>query len=74
MTQNSDEFLGERRRALEEEFFRKENEKLRQRLRAQMQSEEHRASLARAIGITALPKPRLRSRHSRATYPTVSVR
>jgi hypothetical protein len=43
--------LDDRRKALEEEFFRKENEKLRQRLHAQMERADHREALASAIGI-----------------------
>jgi hypothetical protein len=48
----SDEFLGERRKALEEEFFRKQDEKLRAQLRARLESQAHREALARASGIT----------------------
>ena len=50
--QYRDDFLGDRRRALEEEFFRKENEKLRQQLRAKMESQKHREGLAKASGIS----------------------
>lgn len=52
MKAQNEKFLGDRRRALEEEFFRKENERLRQHLHAQMKSREHREALARAIGIS----------------------
>jgi hypothetical protein len=52
MAKNREDFLGDRRKALEEEFFRKENEKLRGQLRAQMERADHRESLARAIGIS----------------------
>jgi hypothetical protein len=52
MAKNPEDFLGDRRKALEEEFFRKENEKLRGQLHAQMEREDHRESLVRAIGIS----------------------
>ena len=52
MAKNPEDFLGDRRKALEEEFFRKENEKLRGQLRAQMERADHRESLARASGIS----------------------
>ncbi|MEN8180948.1 MAG: hypothetical protein ABFS46_00275 [Myxococcota bacterium] len=52
MAKKGDEFLGDRRKALEEEFFRKENERLRQRLHEQMETEEHRAAISRASGIS----------------------
>jgi hypothetical protein len=49
---NRDPLLGDRRRALEEEFFARENEKLRQQLRAKMESQAHREGLAKASGIS----------------------
>ncbi len=49
---NRDASLGDRRRALEEEFFSRENEKLRQQLRARMESQAHREGLAKASGIS----------------------
>src|SRR3990172_5179219 len=49
---NRDEILGDRRRALEEEFFARENQKLRQQLRARMESQAHREGLAKASGIS----------------------
>src|SRR3990170_4617545 len=49
---NRDEILGDRRRALEEEFFARQNEKLRQQLRAKMESQAHRDDLAKAAGIS----------------------
>lgn len=52
MAKKPDDFLSDRRKALEEAFFRKENEKLRERLRTQMERAEHRESLASAIGIS----------------------
>ncbi len=52
MAKNPEDFLGDRRKALEEEFFRKENEKLRAHLRAQMERQDHREFLARASGIS----------------------
>jgi hypothetical protein len=51
MAKNPQDLLGDRRKALEEEFFRKQNEKLRERLHAQMERKDHRESLALAIGI-----------------------
>ena len=47
-----DEFLGDRRRALEEEFFKRENEKLRQQLHAKLESQANREGLAKASGIS----------------------
>ena len=49
---NRDEILGDRRRALEEEFFARENQKLRQQLRARMESQAHREGIAKASGIS----------------------
>src|SRR3990172_10712901 len=49
---NRDEILGDRRRALEEEFFARENQKLRQQLRARMESQANREGLAKASGIS----------------------
>jgi len=43
--------LGERRRALEEEFFRKENERLRERLREQAEREGLKRELREVSGI-----------------------
>ena len=48
----SDELLGDRRKALEESFFRKENEKLRARLATQKAEREAREELARESGIS----------------------
>jgi hypothetical protein len=50
--QYGDDLFGDRRRALEEEFFQRENEKLRAQLRAKMQTQAHREGLARASGIS----------------------
>jgi hypothetical protein len=47
-----EEALIDRRRALEEQFFARENEKLRQQLRAKMESQAHREGLAKASGIS----------------------
>ena len=47
----SERVLGDRRKALEEEFFKKESEKLRARLREQADRETARAALAEASGI-----------------------
>jgi hypothetical protein len=49
---NRDDVLRDRRRALEDEFFARENEKLRQQLRAKMESQAHREGLAKASGIS----------------------
>jgi hypothetical protein len=49
---NRDDLLSDRRRALEEEFFARENAKLRQQLRTKMESQAHREGLARASGIS----------------------
>ncbi len=47
----SDEFLGDRRKALEEAFFAKQNQQLLEQMRAQVQTEEQKQSLAAASGI-----------------------
>lgn len=47
-----EEFLGNRRQVLEEEFFNRENERLRQQLRVRLESEKNRKALAEASGIT----------------------
>ncbi|MCZ6782479.1 MAG: hypothetical protein O7G30_04130 [Proteobacteria bacterium] len=44
--------LEDRRQALEEQFFQKENERLRDALREKQESEEGRAALAMACGIS----------------------
>lgn len=46
-----EEFLGDRRRALEEAFFTKEDAKLRQRLRQADEAKSRKAALAAASGI-----------------------
>jgi DnaJ-domain-containing protein 1 len=51
-TTMSNEFLGDRRVALEEAFFSKENERLRQRLRDMGQARQHKEALSAASGIT----------------------
>jgi len=43
--------LADRRKALEDEFFRKENERLRDRLRARKEQDEAKAELRRVSGI-----------------------
>ncbi len=48
----SDELLGDRRKALEESFFAKENQKLRARLSAQKATREAREALSQACGIS----------------------
>jgi len=48
----SNEFLGDRRVALEEAFFSKENARLRQRLRDMDQARQHKEALSAASGIT----------------------
>lgn len=48
----SDEFLGDRRSALEEAFFAKRNEELRQKLRQMDEVRQKKAALAAASGIT----------------------
>lgn len=48
----SDEFLGGRRKALEESFFAKENEKLRRALREQETAKARKEALAAASGIS----------------------
>ena len=45
------EFLGDRKKALEESFFAKENAKLLERLKAERETQEARAALAEASGI-----------------------
>jgi hypothetical protein len=50
--QDQDRLLGDRRRLLEEEFFAKENEKLRAQLRQRIESQAHREGLAKASGIS----------------------
>jgi hypothetical protein len=45
------EFLGDRKKALEESFFAKENAKLLERLKAQRETQEARAALAEVSGI-----------------------
>lgn len=45
------EIFDDRKRALEEEFFRKQEEKLLERLRAERRQQEGRAELQRATGI-----------------------
>lgn len=47
----SDEFLGDRKKALEESFFAKENERLKERLRAQRHKTEAKQALSEASGI-----------------------
>jgi hypothetical protein len=47
-----EEFLGERRKALEDEFFSKQDQKIRARLRERLESQAHREALARASGIS----------------------
>jgi hypothetical protein len=47
----SDEFLGDRKKALEEQFFAKENERLKEKIRAQLQQHALRQALAQASGI-----------------------
>jgi tellurite resistance protein len=46
------ELLGDRRRALEEEFFRRQDERLRERLRAEEHRRAEKAELSTASGIT----------------------
>jgi hypothetical protein len=48
----SEEFLGDRRKALEEEFFAKQNQRLLQQLGATMAAKAKREALAAASGIT----------------------
>lgn len=48
----SDEFLGDRRKALEESFFAKESEKLREALQEKEQAQAKRQALSAASGIT----------------------
>ncbi len=48
----NDEFLGDRRKALEESFFINESEKLRNALREKHQQKEQKEALAAASGIT----------------------
>ena len=47
-----DEILGDRRKALEEEFFRKQDQKLREQLRAKEQQKKLKQALTDASGIT----------------------
>ena len=47
-----DEILGDRRKALEEEFFHKEDQKLREQLRAKEQQKKLKQALTDASGIT----------------------
>jgi len=47
----SDEFLGDRKKALEEQFFAKENERLKEKIRSQLQQHATRQALAQASGI-----------------------
>lgn len=49
---SGDEFLGDRRRALEEAFFAKQNEALLQRLRSSETTRQAQEALARATGLT----------------------
>ncbi len=46
-----DEILGDRHRALDEEFFKRENELLRRQLRARLESDSNRRALAESSGI-----------------------
>lgn len=48
----SEEFLGDRRKALEESFFAKENERLREALNEKRAAEKRKAALAEVSGIT----------------------
>lgn len=48
----SDDFLGDRRKALENEFFTKQNQELLEQLQAERKAEERRAALAQASGIS----------------------
>ncbi len=48
----SDEFFGDRRRALEESFFAKRNQQLLEQMQQQVSAETKRASLSAASGIT----------------------
>lgn len=48
----NDDFLSEPRRALEEAFFAKHNERLRRALKERAEAEERRQALAEASGIT----------------------
>jgi hypothetical protein len=48
----SDDFLGDRRMALEEAFFRKENEKQLAELRSELEAKKSREELRTASGIT----------------------
>ncbi|UCE85442.1 MAG: hypothetical protein JSU66_14035 [Deltaproteobacteria bacterium] len=47
----ADKPLEDRRKALEEEFFRKENERLRQKLRAEQEAKQNAEALAQQTGI-----------------------
>ena len=46
----ADEVLGDRRKALEEQFFTKQNEELRQQLRKSQEKQASREALARVAG------------------------
>jgi len=48
----SEEFLGDRKKALEEQFFRKQNEAQLAKLRTQQQAAAQKAELAHACGIS----------------------
>jgi hypothetical protein len=50
-SQHRDEPLGDRHRALDEEFFKRESELLRQQLRARLESDTNRRALAESSGI-----------------------
>jgi hypothetical protein len=52
MTSNSPEFLRDRGRSLEDEFFRREDKRLMDRLRELNAAEATREALAKALGIT----------------------
>ena len=47
----SHEFLGERKKALEDQFFAKENERLKEKIRAELQQHAARQALSQASGI-----------------------
>jgi hypothetical protein len=49
---NTDEFLNERRRALEESFFHERNRQLLEKLRTQLTTQEKKKALAAASGIS----------------------
>lgn len=52
MNKNYEDFLAERRRALEESFFHKRNQELLDKLKRQLSSQEHKKALATASGIS----------------------